>query len=232
MIKNIPVYFYMVASFLAVIAMVIGNEWMMILSKPSIIPALLIYYYSSDKKYTSPVLLTILFIYFASDSLVLLNYPNITLYLMIIDFIPYVLLAKVVLEDAYKIGFYKKEAILSSLVFLGLMVVMTYLLFSLSTENGAYLLAIIVYGIVLASYVCASLYNYLVTDLDFTMYILIAALFGLIADVIFIITNMVFYVEALNYIEFVLQIISYFYIVAYFIKRDLMVLERKEQWIS
>lgn len=232
MIKNIPVYFYMVASFLAVIAMVIGNEWLMILSKPSIIPALLIYYYSSEKKYTSPVLLTILFIYFASDSLVLLNYPNITLYLMIIDFIPYVLLAKVVLEDAYKIGFYKKEAILSSLVFLGLMVVMTYLLFSLSTENGAYSLAIIVYGIVLASYVCASLYTYLVTDLDFTMYILIAALFGLIADVIFIITNMVFYVEALNYIEFVLQIISYFYIVAYFIKRDLMVLEQKEKWIS
>jgi len=232
MIKNIPVYFYMVASFLAVIAMVIGNEWLMILSKPSIIPALLIYYYSSEKKYTSPVLLTILFIYFASDSLVLLNYPNITLYLMIIDFIPYVLLAKVVLEDACKIGFYKKEAILSSLVFLGLMVVMTYLLFSLSTENGAYSLAIIVYGIVLASYVCASLYTYLVTDLDFTMYILIAALFGLIADVIFIITNMVFYVEALNYIEFVLQIISYFYIVAYFIKRDLMVLEQKEKWIS
>gem|GEM_PF-5942261 len=222
----------MVASFLAVIAMVIGNEWLMILSKPSIIPALLIYYYSSEKKYTSPVLLTILFIYFASDSLVLLNYPNITLYLMIIDFIPYVLLAKVVLEDACKIGFYKKEAILSSLVFLGLMVVMTYLLFSLSTENGAYSLAIIVYGIVLASYVCASLYTYLVTDLDFTMYILIAALFGLIADVIFIITNMVFYVEALNYIEFVLQIISYFYIVAYFIKRDLMVLEQKEKWIS
>lgn len=220
MIKNIPIYFYITMSVLAVLAMMVDNEWLMLLTKPSIIPALLIYYFSSEKKYVSPVLFTILLLYFVSDALALLEFQNSTMYIMIIDFIPYLLLGKVVIEDAVNVKFRKHEFLIALFAFLSLMIIMFFLIDSLTNSNKEFANAIICYGVVLAIYVSSSLYIYLVTNLDFAMYILIASIFGLVADIIYIITNMVFYVKALNYIEFVLQIISYFYIIAYFLKRD------------
>lgn len=207
-------------SFLAVLAMIIDSDWLMLLTKPSIIPALLIYYFSSDKKYSSQVLLAVLLLYFISDTLALLQLQNFTEYMMFIDFIPYVLLAKVVIEDAFNLKFSLNEFLIALFGFFSLMIIMFFLIDSLPESNKEYAVIIIGYGIILAVYVCVSLYIYLTTDLDFAMYILIASIFGLVADVIYIINNMVFYVKAFNFIEFVLQIISYFYIVAYFLKRD------------
>ncbi|MES2810984.1 MAG: hypothetical protein V4670_00805 [Bacteroidota bacterium] len=221
MIKNTPISFYIIMSVLAVIAMIFDNEWLILLTKPSIIPALLIYYFSSDKKYVSPVLLTILFVYFVSDTLALLQFQNFDIYLMIIDFIPYLLLVKVVVEDAVNLKFKKNEFILALLSFLFLMLVMFLVIGSLAASSKEFIPVLIGYGIILAIYVSMSLYIYLVTNADFAMYILIASVFGLVADIIYTITNMVFYVKALSYIEFVLQIISYFYIIAYFLKRDI-----------
>lgn len=220
MIKNAPISFYLIMSILAVIAMVIDNEWLMLLTKPTIIPALIIYYLSSDKKYVSPVLLTILFVYFVSDTLALLQFQDFDIYLMIIDFIPYLLLSKVVIEDAVNLKFKKNECIFASFSLLFLLLVMFFIIGTLTVSYQDYIPLILGYGIVLALYVSTSLYIYLVTNSDFAMYILIASIFGLVADIIYTINNMVFYVKALSYIEFVLQIISYFYIIAYFLKRD------------
>jgi hypothetical protein len=47
--KNASIYLFITAGFLALVASIIDNEWLMILSKPVIIPALLIYYFVSDK---------------------------------------------------------------------------------------------------------------------------------------------------------------------------------------
>jgi hypothetical protein len=232
MIKNTPIYFYIVASIMSVLAMVIENEWLLLLFKPMIIPALLIYYYGSEKKYFSIVLMGVLFIYFISDAFTLVDLKEMEVYTMVLDFIPYLLLAKVVLEDSIKIGYNKTSLMLAGAGYLFLMIVMYYLVHSLSIEASEYSIAVIVYGIILAIYACASLYNYLTIGYDFTMYILIGACFGLIADIVYIITNMIFYVKALNYIEFVFQIISYFYIIAYFVKRDLNALEYQEVYIK
>jgi hypothetical protein len=232
MVKNTPIYFYIVASIMSVIAMVIENEWMLLLFKPMIIPALLIYYYGSEKKYFSIVLLVVLFIYFISDAFTLVDLKEMEIYTMVLDFIPYLLLSKVVLEDSIKIGYNKISLIIVALCYLLLMIVMYYLVHSLSTEASEYSIAVIVYGIILSIYACASLYNYLTIRYDFTMYVLVGACFGLIADAVYMITNMIFYVKALSYIEFVFQIISYFYIIAYFIKRDLNALEYQEVYIK
>ena len=220
MIKNTPISFYLIMSFLAVIAMVIDNEWLTLLTKPSIIPALAIYYFSSEKKYFSPVLLTILFVYFVSDTIALLQFQNFDIYLMLIDFVPYLLLTKVVIEDAVHLKFKINYCMFASICFLFLLLVMFFVIGTLSITYQEYIPIIVGYGIVLAIYVSTSLYIYLITNSDFAMYILIASVFGLIADIIYTIINMVFYVKALTYIEFVLQIISYFYIIAYFLKRD------------
>jgi len=155
-----------------------------LLTKPYIITALVIYYFSSDKKYFSPVLLTILFVYFISDTIALLQFQNFDIYLMLLDFIPYLLLTKVVIEDAVHLKFKMNECLFASICFLFLLLVMFFVIGSLSITYQEYAPIIVGYGIVLAIYVSTSLYIYLITNSDFAMYILIASVFGLIADII------------------------------------------------
>lgn len=219
-IKNIPIYLYIIASILAVIAIIYDNEWLMLLAKPSIIPALFIYYITTNDFKTDKNLIAILAIYFVSDTITLLEIEEVTLYIMLLDFIPYILLLKVVIEDVFELKFNKLNFSVVAITFLGLMVAMYYLVQSFIESNPDFVWPVIAYGIILALYICCSLYSYLETNFDFAFNILIAALFALIADVIFVITNMVFRVDALNYVEFTFQIISYFFIVAYFLKRS------------
>lgn len=220
MSKNIPIYFYIITSVIAIIAMIIDNEWLMLLSKPSIIPALGIYYFSSDKKYMSPTLIAILIIYFISDALTLLQISNFTKYMMLIDFIPYILLGKIVMEDALQLQYKRNEFLIALFGFVSIMVTMFFLIDSLSEAFMSYCNLIFIYGIVLSIYVSSSLYLFLLEHSDFSIYILLASIFALSADILYVVTNMIFYVKALNYIEFVLQVISCFYVVSYFLKRE------------
>ncbi|GAA4768206.1 MULTISPECIES: hypothetical protein [Flavobacterium] len=219
--KNISIYLYVVASILAVIAMIFDNEWLMLFVKPSIIPALFIHYITLNKSKISKDLLAILSIYFISDVITLLEIEEAILYIMALDFLPYILLLKVVTEDVFELKLNKLNLGIVLGAFSGLMFAMYYLVQSFVQTNPDFILPVIVYGIILALYVSLSLYLYLETDFDFAFDILIAALFALIADVIFVITNMIFKADALNYIEFAFQIISYFFIVAYFLKRNI-----------
>ncbi|HKX86659.1 MAG TPA: hypothetical protein VJL37_08295 [Flavobacterium sp.] len=226
--KNVSIYLFVIASFLALVASIIDNEWLMILSKPIIIPALLIYYFVSEKKSTSLELLFILLIYFISDAITLIKLESVTNYIMILDFIPYVLLIKVVFQDAIKNGFCKINFALGVFYFVILMIAMFFLLDAFVIKQSDFLFPFISYGVILGLYVSISSYNYFKTDFsEVASFIFVAAIFGLIADVIFVFTNMVFNVKALTYIEFALQIISYFYIVAYFIDREKMHLRTK-----
>jgi hypothetical protein len=221
--KNAPVYLFIIASFFALVATIIDNEWLMILSKPMIIPSLFIHYSISEKKETSIELLVVLLIYFISDAITLIHIENSTLYIMILDYIPYILLLKVVIQDAVKSGFCINKFGLGIVLFGLLMSAMYFLLDSLVNQDPDFVFPIISYGIILGLYVTVSSYNYFKTGFsDAASFIFVAAVFGLIADVIFVITNMVFSVNALSYIEFAFQIISYFYIVAYFVNRDKM----------
>lgn len=219
--KNISIYFYIVASILAIIAIISNNEWLMLLTKPSIIPALFIYYVTVKEYKMDKNLLLILSIYFISDVITLLELEEAILYIMVLDFIPYILLLKVVIEDVFELKLNKLNLGITLGAFSVLMFAMYYLVQSFVKYNPDFVLPVIAYGIILAVYVSFSLYLYLETNFDFAFNIFIAALFALIADVIFVITNMVFKVDALNYIEFTLQIISYFFIVAYFLKRNI-----------
>ena len=231
MLKNTPVLLYVVACFLSVIALIIDSEWLLLLTKPMIIPALLIHYYSSEKVYFSINLLVILLIYFVSDALTLVNIPDLEVYNLILDFIPYILLAKIGLTDAVTIGFKRKNFFIASFSYVSLMMLMFFLLQSLNKENAEYSLAVIIYGVVLAIFISSCLNNYLSVPTDFTVFILIGACFALIADIVYIINQMILYVQTFKYIEFVFQIISYFFIVTYFIRRDVTILKSKEIYI-
>lgn len=226
--KNASIYLFIIASFLALVASIIDNEWLMILSKPIVIPALLIYYFVSEKKSTSLELVFILLIYFISDAITLVKLESATNYIMILDFIPYVLLIKVVFQDAIKNGFCKINFALGIFYFVVLMIALFFLLDAFVIKQSDFLFPFISYGVILGLYVSISSYNYFKTDFsEVASFIFVAAIFGLIADVIFVFTNMVFNVKALTYIEFALQIISYFYIVTYFIDREKMHLSTK-----
>lgn len=224
--KNVSVYLYIIAGFLSLLATIIDSEGLMILSKPVIIPSLLTYYFVSTKKDPSLILLAVLVLYFISDAITLIRIEDAVLYIMILDFIPYFLLFITVSKDTSQCAFRLKNLFIASLLFLILMVAMYFLVDSFRLQQPEFVIPVISYGLFLALFVCVSFYNYFATNFsDAASFIFFAALFGLIADVIFVMTTMVFNVKALTYIEFAFQFISYFYIVAYFIDRDTMFVE-------
>lgn len=220
MSKNIPIYFYIVTSIVAIIAMILENEWLLLLSRPSIIPALGIYYFASEKKYVSYSLIVILIIYFISDTLNLLQIADFTKYMMLIDVLPYLILTKIVLEDAQKVKIKRNELYISIFGFFAIMLTVWFINDSISDSYASFKLWIFWFGVVLSIFVSSSLYLFLLEHSDFSLYILLSAVFALVADFIYVITNMVFFVKELRYIEFVLQIISCFYVVTYFLKRE------------
>ncbi|MFC4816956.1 hypothetical protein [Flavobacterium sp. GCM10023249] len=224
--RIVSIYLFVIAGFLVLLASIINNEWLLILSKPMIIPALLAYYFFSEKKVLSLELVFVLLVYFVSDAIALVKLEGITSYLVVLDYIPYIMLIKVVTEDAFKIGFCKVNFSLSIFYFIILMVAMYFLLDAFSMKSIDLTFACVSYGIVLGLFVSISSYNFLMTNFsEIASLVFLAASFSLVADVIFVFTNMVLNVKALTYIEFALQIISYFYIVAYFIDRENMYLD-------
>lgn len=231
MLKNTPALLYVIASILSVIALIMDNEWMLLLTKPMIIPALIIYYYSSEKIYFSVNLLFILLVYFISDAMTLVNMPNLDVYNLILDFIPYILLTRIGIGDSIRIGYQKRNFYITMFCYVALMILMVYLLQSLNKESSEYSLAIMIYGSVLALFISSCLYNYLCVPADFTMYVLVGVCFSLIADIVYVINQMIYYVATFDYIEFVFQIISYFFIVVYFVRRDVKILKTQEIYI-
>lgn len=231
MLKNTPVLLYVVACFLSVIALIIDSEWLLLLTKPMIIPALVIYYFSCEKSYFSFHLLLVLFIYFVSDALTLIKMPNLEVYNLMIDFIPYLLLARIGLMDSIRIGYQNTNFRISLLVYAALIILMIFILQSLNKESSEYSLAIMLYGGVLAIFISSGVYNYLCKPTDFTMFILVGACFSLIADIVYIVNQMIYFVTTFEYIEFVFQIISYFFIVVYFVRRNVAVFKNQEIYL-
>ncbi len=219
--KGISFYIYLIASLLGVLAVVLDNEILMILTKPTIIPAIVFYYFSKNKKPVSLYLLTILLIYFVSDAITLLEFNNSMLYIIILDFIPYLLLLKFVVEDSVEVRITKMGYLMGNISFLILMICMYVLVISLTVANNDFVIPIIAYGIILAIYVAFGVCNYFSTFQKDALSILLAALLGLFSDVIYVVISMINSNLALNYIEFAFQIASYYFIVSYFINRGL-----------
>ncbi|MFK7001618.1 hypothetical protein [Flavobacterium oreochromis] len=217
MLKNAPLYVYLLACFLSVIAMLLGNEFLLIISKPVIIPALMARYLAVEEKQNILYVSLIFIIYFFTDALTLFNFEFIRFFNMSLDLFPYLLILFLVVKEAKRIGFNQKAFNFSLIGTLSLMVLTYFLLNGLAFEDMKYSIAIVVYGTVLTFLISICAYNYLViNNLRFNN-ILIAILFSAMADIVYVVMVKMDHTIVFKCIKFIFRVISYFFIVEYFI---------------
>ncbi|OWP82932.1 hypothetical protein BWK59_13240 [Flavobacterium davisii] len=217
MLKNAPLYVYLVACFLSVIAMVLDNEFLLIICRPIIIPALIARYLAVEEKQNILYVSLIFIVYFFTDALTLFNLEFIQFFNMGLDLFPYLLLLFLAIKETKKIGFYKKAFNFSLLGTFFLMILTYFLLNGLDFEDMKYSIAIVVYGTVLTFLISICTYNYLVINNLCFNNILIAIVFSAMADIVYVVMVKMDYALVFKCIKFVFRAISYFFIVEYFI---------------
>jgi hypothetical protein len=218
--RKVALGLYITASFIAVLATMLGNDVLLILSKPVVIPAILFYYLAIKRQQPVSILfLAVLILNFIGDSIVLLELDDQTTIIMIPYFIAYVILLKFAIEDVRKLKFYTSGLLLSAFVFFFLMYIMYALIQLFIDTNRELVIPVIIYGIVLSVFGSVAAYCFYIKNSTFTFYLLMAALLSIVSDVFYMVFSFIFHFQAFNYFEFAVQMISYFFIVKYFVLR-------------
>ena len=218
--SKVALMLYMVCSILAVTATIIGNETVVLLSKPAVIPAIFFYYLSVKRKRKVDLyFILVLALSFAGDTIALLKLENETEILMIPFFLSYVLLLKFAIEDVRKMKFNISGVLLSVFVFLFLMYILYSLIELFSDTYADLVVPVIIYGVVLGIFVSTAVYCFYSKNSSFTFYLAMAALLSVVSDVFYIMFSLIFHFPSFNYFELTVQLFSYFFIVKYFVLR-------------
>jgi uncharacterized membrane protein YhhN len=203
----------------AVLATIINNDLMILLAKPAVIPAILYYYLASKTSKVNWLFISVLVLNFIGDTIVLLQIENQTLIIMIPYFIAYLILFYFSIQDVRKMKFVKSGIMIATLIFCFLMYILYELIQMFADTNPELVIPVVIYGIVLAVFGCLAVYCYYSNIAAFTFYLLMFVITSIVSDVFYMLFHFLFQIPLLNYIEFMLQLVSYYFVVKYFISR-------------
>ena len=218
--KQVALILYLISSFVAVLATILDQEVLMLLSKPTVIPAILFYYLSTKTQPVNKFLILILILNFIGDTLVLLEFENQTKIIMVPYFCSYLIFLKLTIDDVKKMGFNSQGIFITLAVFSFLMFIMYSLIQLFIDIHKDLVIPVVIYGIVLGSFCALASYSYYVKNAVFAFYLLMTAMLSVLSDVFYIIFNFIFHFPALNYVEFAIQLLSYIFMVKYFISKE------------
>ncbi len=216
--KKIALFLYIISSFLAIFAIVQKNEALILLTKPAIVPAVYFYYLALNKNYQVNLCFTfILFLNFVGDTIVLLDFKNPVLFVMIPYFLSYLLLLRFAVIDLRKLVF-DKMGLLFAIIFFVFMFIITYVIIDVfMVENGKLVIPVIIFAVFLSSYGSVSVYCYYCKRNLVFYYLWIFVMVSILSDVFYIVYHLVFPFPYFNYFEISMQFLSYFLMVRYFI---------------
>lgn len=218
--KKAALVLYLIAVFVAIIATIMGNDVLLLISKPVVIPAIFFYYLSIKKQKISWLFALVLLLNFIGDSMVLLEFENQTELIMIPYLLSYIILLKFAIEDVRIMKFNSMALCLSLFVFSFLMYIMIALIQLFKDTNPDLVIPVILYGIILATYGSITVYCYYMKNNSVTFFMIMVALLSIVSDVFYIMFSLIFHFKGFNYFEFAVQLVSYFFIVKYFVLRD------------
>lgn len=215
--KTIAYYLYFIACFTALLAIIIDNDLLLLLSKPMIIPAVYFYYLTKTKRvdfmFTMVILLS-----FIGDTVILLKITD-PLYVMVPYYLSYLILIRFILLDISKTKTNLNNVLLSTLVAAG-HALMLYLVLDLQTMEGRkFIVPFSIYGVTLSLMVTLSVYNYLEGKSISGFYMLVACGCCLVSDVFYVLYNEHFHIPILSYINSGMQFFTYIFFVKYIVNR-------------
>lgn len=204
---------------LSIIANFLGNEILLMLTKPIVVPSLFFYYFFKVSK-VDFWLCFLLFFSFIGDSIGLLNFDDEINYILYPFFVANLILIIVCIKyfEKFKFNFFNMLSIIlvfCFLVYLWLSVVDLFDSYDFSVRNK-----VEIYGVSLFLLAFLASYNLIwkVNTANINMVICAACL--LVSDVFYATYNFQNQLIVLNNIHFIAQILSYYFIVQFFLNKN------------
>lgn len=210
---------FITASLLVVIGKFFGMETLMLIAKPMVVPAIFYYYLQTKTRNVNLLFSLALWLFFASDMIMLLVPNAEILWVIGCGMVSYVIMLTFALEDCSRIKFNAFNIIFLTL----LLLLLSYILFTILNLNidriASNYLIYLVYGIILIFLVTVSTFNYLSDSSAAFLNLCSMAWCMLVCDLFNFITRFIIHLSIVDHINLFSQFMSYFFMVKYFNSR-------------
>ena len=218
---NLPsLIFYFLACTLVVVFKIIENDSLVIYVKSVIVPLIFIYYLITNDYKISGIKSLIFLFCFVGDIFNLLQFNDLGLGALLCFLFVYILLLKLAIDDFKYLKLNKKDRIPILVSFFFIATICISIL-SLNFERMQLNFSLyILYGVTLSLLTFFSIVNYLKKE-NYTFFCLVVMCSCfMISDIFFVIDKFYLDLYAFSFINVSFQIISYFFMVTYFIEND------------
>lgn len=217
--SKVALIIYFLCCFLAVLADILRNETLKLVSLPLVIPAISFYYLIETKnKYY--LLLLFLFCCFIGDSIGIMNFKNEVYYILVPFFIGNLLLLRMTFQNLERFKF----KIFNVLSFIILVLFVGYLWYSIVDlflfHELLIRILIIIYGGLLFFVTVIAGYNLIWKMNNANLFIGIGVTCIIVSDCFYIVYNYQTQLVVLDVLHFLAQVVSYYFITKYELTKE------------
>jgi uncharacterized membrane protein YhhN len=211
---------YFVVSILSIVFTLTGSESYLIYTKSLVVSSIFIYYLTANNYKIDLIKGGVFLFSFIGDILILMNYEDSEIGSVLSFLIVYLLLIIHLGRGLKKIKF-DKIGVLSLISIIIAMIVLSVTILSLPFEKmKTDFSIIIIYSIVLSTLICISVIKYITKSNFAFLNLLLMSLCFLLSDIFYVLNGFYLSLFAFSLIEISTQVLSYFFMVNYFIAND------------
>lgn len=218
--NNPSLFLYLFASIFVVIGIIMGNEPMVFLMKPMIIPAILYYYIQIKKEKTNWFFIIALLSNFSSDMLVLFKLDNGDALIALLNMVSYSMFLYFAIKEISLNNLSNMKFFYFALIVIGCITILYVILGLMSGLDNFYNNLYIVYGVLLCTLSSIIGFNHINKQNEKTFYALIMCICFITSDVFFAIYNFYLNLEVFVVLNVIAQFTSYYYMVRYITTRN------------
>ncbi len=211
---------YFTACILVVIFKLLEYDSYVLYTKSVIVPLMFIYYFITNN-YKITWIKAIIFLFcFIGDIFNLLNFDISPLGALLSFLLVYLLLLKLAYDDFRCLEFNERDRFPILILFFFILIVSSSIL-SLKFERMVFDFSLyIIYGIILSVLIFVSTINYIKKPNNTFMNLVIMCGCAMVSDVFFMINKFYLSLYVFSLIQVSVQVLSYFFMVTYFIEND------------
>jgi hypothetical protein len=211
---------FFVASFFAILFKVLEYSSLVLYTKSIIIPSLFIYYLVSNNYRVTLTKALIFLLCFMRDVFVLLNSKESAMGSFLCILSVYLILLVLSLKDFRSLKFNYKDST-SILIIVLLLGTICYSVLNLKLEGLDFSFSLyVIFGIVLSLLSVVVLSNYIKNESYAFVNSMMMCVCFIITDIFFVVYNFYFNLYVFSLISIITQVLSYFFMVKYFIAKD------------
>jgi hypothetical protein len=211
---------YFLASILTIIFTLVGEQSYLPYTKSLVVSSIFIYYLTTNNYKIDLIKGGVFLFPFIGDIFILMNYDNSEIGSVLSFLIVYLLLITHLVRHLKKIKLNKIDLI-SLISIIIVMIVLSITILSLPFEKmKTDFSIIIIYSIVLSILICISVIKYITKSNFAFLNLLLMSLCFLISDIFYVLDGFYLSLSVFNLIEISTQVLSYYFMVNYFIASD------------